>query len=118
MASEPRTIEVEPGSEVDRLLDEATEAPLRLVRGGDEFRLDYVAGNRPAIPGERTVGDLDGDDESLTERLKQPPSAEQVARSIEGIRRAAGSWKDIDAEAFKAYIRERGRTSSRPPVRW
>jgi hypothetical protein len=46
------------------------------------------------------------------------PTAEEVARSTEGIRRAAGRWKDLmDAEAFKAYIRERRRTSSRPPVR-
>lgn len=46
------------------------------------------------------------------------PTAEEVARSAEGIRRAAGRWKDlIDAEAFKTYIRERRRTSSRPPLR-
>lgn len=46
------------------------------------------------------------------------PTVEEAARSAEGIRKAAGRWKDlIDAEAFKAYIRERRRTSSRPPVR-
>jgi hypothetical protein len=46
------------------------------------------------------------------------PTAEEVDHSAEGIRRAAGRWKDlIDAEAFKAYVRERRRTSNRPPVR-
>ena len=29
---------------------------------------------------------------------------------------AAGSWKDVDVEAFKAYIAERRRASSRPRV--
>ena len=38
--------------------------------------------------------------------------------SREGILRAAGSWRDIDAEAFKAYIRERRLTKNRPSVRW
>lgn len=43
---------------------------------------------------------------------------EEVARSREGILKAAGRWKDIvDAEAFKSYIYERRRTSGRPPVR-
>ena len=118
MAGEPKTIEVEPGSELDRLLDEAAEAPLRLVRGGEEFRLQSVAGDRRAIPGEGTVSAPGDDHKTIARLLEQPPSAEQVARSVEGIRRAAGSWKDIDAEAFKAYIRERRRTSSRRPVRW
>jgi hypothetical protein len=46
------------------------------------------------------------------------PSADTVARSEEGIRQAAGRWKDlVDADAFKAYLRERRRTSSRPSVR-
>ncbi len=46
------------------------------------------------------------------------PRPEEVSRSKEGIVKAAGRWKDIvDAEAFKAYIYERRRTSSRPPVR-
>jgi hypothetical protein len=44
---------------------------------------------------------------------------ERVARSIEGIRKAAGAWQGlVDAEAFKAYIRERRRTKNRPSVRW
>jgi uncharacterized protein (DUF433 family) len=45
------------------------------------------------------------------------PSPEDVARSREGIREAAGSWKDIDTEAFKAYLKERRQTANRPSVK-
>ena len=92
MASEPKTIEVEPGSELDRLLDEADEAPLRLVRNGVRYRLDREtediwAGYDPELARESTLA-------------------------------AAGAWKGIvDGEACKAYIRERRRTKNRPSVR-
>jgi hypothetical protein len=43
---------------------------------------------------------------------------QRVARSIEGIQKAARAWQGlIDAEAFKAYIREWRRTKNRPSVR-
>jgi uncharacterized protein (DUF433 family) len=45
------------------------------------------------------------------------PSPEDVARSREGIRNGAGSWKGIDTEAFKAYIADRRRTANRPAVK-
>jgi uncharacterized protein (DUF433 family) len=45
------------------------------------------------------------------------PSPEDVARSREGIREAAGSWKGIDTEAFKAYIKDRRQTANRPSVK-
>ena len=106
MVSEPKTVEVEPGSELDRLLDEAAKAPLRLVRNGARFRLVPEDGDEWAGP-----------DLGLA-REGRSPSAEQVARSIAGIRKAAGSWKDVDVEALKADLRERRRTAKRrPPVR-
>jgi uncharacterized protein (DUF433 family) len=46
-----------------------------------------------------------------------PPTPEDVIRSREGIRQAAGSWKGIDTEAFKAYIADRRRTANRPSVK-
>lgn len=135
MASEPKTIEIEPGGEVDRLLDEARRTPLRLVRGGESFRVnleeeaqDTSADYDPDLARASTlafsgrIGDAvrepTEDGLSIADEANRRPSAEQVARSIAGIRAAAGSWKDIDTEAFKAYIRERRRTSSRPPIRW
>jgi uncharacterized protein (DUF433 family) len=45
------------------------------------------------------------------------PHPEDVARSREGIREAAGSWKGIDTAAFKAYIKERRQTANRPSVK-
>jgi hypothetical protein len=51
------------------------------------------------------------------ETARHKPSPDEVALSIEGIERATGAWVGlVDAEAFKAYVRERRRTSSRPPV--
>lgn len=42
----------------------------------------------------------------------------EVARSREGILKAAGGWRGIvEAEGFKVYIRERRRTANRPSVR-
>jgi uncharacterized protein (DUF433 family) len=45
------------------------------------------------------------------------PSPEDVTRSREGILKAAGSWKGIDTEAFKAYIKDRRQTANRPSVK-
>jgi uncharacterized protein (DUF433 family) len=45
------------------------------------------------------------------------PHPEDVARSREGIREAAGSWQGIDTAAFKAYIKERRHTANRPAVK-
>lgn len=94
MASEPKTVEVEPGSELDRLLDEAARAPLRLVRNGEPFRLDREAGDEDIWAG-------------------YDP---ELAR--ESTLAASGAWKDFDADGFKAYIRERRRTKNRPSVHW
>jgi hypothetical protein len=94
MSHAARTIHVAPGSELDRLLESIDDTPIELERDGVHYRLDRV--EQPAS--ETTL------------------SAERIARSIAGIRRAAGAWDDIDAEAFKAYIRERRRTANRPSV--
>jgi hypothetical protein len=136
MASEPKTIEVEPGGELDRLLDEARRTPLRLVRGGESFRVnleedaqDVWAGYDPELAREsarafsgriRDAGPEPTEGESpIPDDADRRPSPERVARSIEGIRKAAGAWVgNVDAEAFKAYVRERRRTANRPPVRW
>jgi hypothetical protein len=92
-----KPIRIEPGSELDRLLDEAGEAPLDLDRNGVHYRLQRVDTLLPA---------------------HIPPTREDVARSIVGIQQATGGWKDIvDTDAFAAYIQERRRTANRPSVR-
>ena len=93
MAREPRKIKVTPGSELANLLAEAGALPLLIEKDGELYRLDR-----------------------MKKELKSP-TAEEVARSKEGILKSAGSWKDIDTEEFKAYIYERRRTANRPSVK-
>lgn len=97
MTSETKVIKVAPESELARRLKEAAAARETLVvdTGEERFALSV---------------DLLG---SAAEAL----SKEQIERSREGIRKAAGAWKDVDTEAFKAYIAERRRTANRPSVR-
>lgn len=45
------------------------------------------------------------------------PSPDSVERSIAGIRAAAGSWKDVDIEGFRADLAERRRVHTRLPVK-
>jgi len=88
-----KIIEVEPDGELARLLDEADGGEIQLVRDGVRYRL---ARERDDIW-----------------------AGYDLEKSLAGIRKAAGSWKGlIDAEEFKAYIRERRRTKNRPSVRW
>ena len=78
MASELQSIEVEPGSELDRLLDSAAEEPLWLIRNGARYRL------------ERVRDDIwEGYDPD---------------RARAGMRAAAGTWPGLDAESPKAYV--------------
>jgi len=91
VASKLKTIEVESGIDVDRLLDEAERTPLRLVRGGVRFRLapetdenDIWAGYDPE-------------------------------RARAGMRAAAGTWSDMDPEELKASI-YRGREEGTRPL--
>lgn len=96
-----KTLRVSPDSELSILLRDALKTGESLVieTGDASYRLgveaDWVGSASPAKP---------------------LPTPEEVERSRAGILAAAGTWKDFDAEAFKAYIYERRRTSSRPPV--
>lgn len=92
MAAEPKMIEVLPGSEVARLLDEAGATPLVLVRDGVRYRLDR-------------------ENDSIW-------AGYDPATALAGIRAAAGSWRDLDTEALKLELyraREEGtRLRDRP----
>jgi hypothetical protein len=93
MAKEPMKIQVEPGSELAELLARAGAMPVLLETEGAIYRLDRM-------PKEATL-----------------PTPEEVSRSRAGIVKAAGSWKDIDTEQFKAYVSRRRRTATRPSIR-
>ena len=93
MADTIKTIHVEPDSELGRIVNWVSEALVMLEKDGVRYRLDRVS-------------------------AAGRPSSEQVERSIAGILRAAGAWSDIDAEAYKAYVRKRRKAANRPSVRW
>jgi hypothetical protein len=97
MATERKPVQVNPESELGRVLKRAAVVgePVLVDTGDEFFELDV----HPAAA------------------AKTAPSAEQVARSIAGIRRAAGGWKGlVDADELTAYIYERRRIANRPPV--
>lgn len=102
MATERKSIRINPRSELGLVLKHAAEAgePVLVETGDEVFELLVHPAARGQTP------------------MKTAPSAEQVARSIAGIRRASGGWKDlVDADELTAYIYERRRTANRPPVK-
>ncbi len=52
----------------------------------------------------------------MTRAQAASPSAADIEQSIAGIRQAAGSWRDVDTDAFNAYREERRRLHTRPPA--
>lgn len=52
----------------------------------------------------------------VTRAQAASPSAADIEQSIAGIRQAAGSWRDVDTDAFNAYREERRRLHTRPPA--
>ncbi len=94
-----RRLHVPPDSELSFVLHEALASgePVIVEAGDTVYRLGVESAQRAAP-------------------VRRRPSADAVERSRAGIREAAGSWRDIDADAFKAYIRERRRVANRPSV--
>lgn len=93
--TEPRTIEVAPGGELARILDEANGASLLLVKDGVRYRLDR---EEPAM----TSASLD------------PWADYDPERALAGMREAAGSWSDVDTEKLKEDIYRWREEGSRP----
>jgi hypothetical protein len=92
MAITDRTIDVVPGGELDRLLNEADGKPLILVRDGVRFRLQR---------------------EDPKPDIWANYDPERVLKVLE---ETAGSWRDIDTEALIAEIHEqRGQDSHGRP---
>ncbi len=90
MAHEPlKKIKVAADSELGKLVDKARRHPVLLEKDGAVFLLEQMG------------------------QEGKTPTAADVTRSKEGILQAAGSWKDIDTEAFKAYIVQRRQAAFR-----
>ncbi len=97
MIADAKTIEVEPGSELDRLLEEAAGQPIILVRDGARYRLQPES--------ESTLAD-EGD-------IWANYDPERTLRAFE---EASGAFKNLDTEAFIAEIHEqRGQDSHGRP---
>jgi len=94
MIREPRKIQVTPGSELARLLEEAAFAPVILERDGERYRL-----NREEEPGEDLWAGYD------------------PARVRQALAETAGSWADIDTETLIADIYRARGEGSRPASR-
>lgn len=92
MTDSARTISITPGSEIDRLLRDTGGGPVELERDGVRYRLSRIA--------EETSAGLS--------------SEYDPARAIAGMRAAAGSWNDIDADALKAYVYRARDEGTRP----
>jgi hypothetical protein len=94
LRNEPvKKITVPEGSSLAKLLTDAAGSPILLEKNGELYRLERL------------------------EQLAKTPSPADVTRSRAGIRKAAGSWQDIDTKAFKAYIKDRRQTANRPSVK-
>ncbi len=92
MVTESKPIVIEPGSELDALLRDAEQLPLLLERDGVRYRLER-------------------DDDDIW-------AGYDPERARAAILAASGAWNGvIDAEAFKAYIRERRRPWTPPSAR-
>lgn len=98
MATERTSIHVSPESELSIVLRRAVQSGrrIRVTTGDAEYELDvHPATTTPA-------SDLD---------------AEQVTRTVAGIRRATGGWQDlVDADALTTELYERRKMASRPSV--
>lgn len=90
MLREPRTINVEPESELDHLLDEAREAPVILTRNGVRYRLS----------------------------IEDDPWANYDPEAVrKAVRAIAGRWSEVDAERMKEAIYRSREEGTRPANR-
>ncbi len=104
MVAMQKSVRVPSESELGQALRDAATTGQSLVVETDEatYKLDIASSSPPGQEADSTL---------------RKPTPEEIANSIEGIDRATGGWVGlVGAEALKAYIRERRRTSSRPPV--
>jgi hypothetical protein len=94
MQHEPvKKIIVPDGSSLAKLLTDAAARPILLEKNGELFRLEWM------------------------EQSEKAPTPADIARSREGILKAAGSWQGVDTKAFTAYIKDRRHSANRPSVK-
>ena len=101
MAQGAKTIHVEPGSELDRILEAAGDTPVELEKRGVRYRVVKLGVAPSGHQGQLA-------DEHDLWRGYDPEKARASMRA------AADSWHDIDAEALKADLYQAREDGSRP----
>lgn len=101
LTTTPKMIHVEPGSELDRLLQEAAETTVEFEQRGVRYRITRVSepGGRPSL-------------HSADEHDIWAGYDPEKARA--GMHAAAGSWRDIDTDTLKADLYRARDEGSRP----
>ncbi len=95
-----KTLRVSPDSELSLMLHEA-----------------FASGEPVTVDTGNAVYRVEVEDARTNPSTVRRPTPDEAERSRAGIRNSAGSWRDVDADAFKTYIRERRRIANRPPVK-
>ncbi len=112
MVAETKTIEVAPGSELDRVLDEAGGKPLVLVKDGVRYRLtpeDASASSSEPEPEQAAT---------LEDTGRPDPWADYDPDKLwEGVQAAAGSIMEEQAEEMIANIYRWREEGTRGPDR-
>ena len=98
MTATVRTIEIAPGSDLARLLDEAEGAPLVMIRDGRRYRVE------PEAPAEQP-------------EARDPWADYDPAKLRAGIEAAAGSISPEEAERWIEDIYRWREEGTRPPDR-
>lgn len=94
MAVESKKITVRPGSDMAHLLEMAVKAPVLLEKDGVLFRVNAVEAS-----------------------VEEPWARYDPTAALAGMRAAAGSWADLDAEELKANIYRGREEGTRPATR-
>ncbi len=110
MVPEAKTIEVAPGSELARVLDEAAGKRLVLVKDGVRYHLTPEDAPPPS-----TISDRPGTSEGTAPR--DPWADYDPDKLWEGVQAAAGSISPEEGERMKEYIYAAREAGTRPPNR-
>ena len=110
MVAETKTIEVAPGSELARLLDEAEGKALVLVKEGVRYRVlpEDASASSPVPPRNVTSAGTGPHD---------PWTDYDPDKLWAGIQAAAGSITEEEGELMKEYIYAAREAGTRPPNR-
>ncbi len=110
MVAETKTIEVAPGSELDRVLDEAGGKPLVLVKDGVRYRLTPEDATASSPEPEQAAPPQDTGH-------RDPWADYDPDKLWEGVQAAAGCISSEEGERMKEYIYAAREAGTRPPNR-